>query len=87
MASLNIQSRDGKGSPPLHLDQLIAKFTYSYASLDTLQLAPDLYFESPTGFGMWRLLFSSSCLRDREQSHSVLKTLKYVVVVGGESGN
>lgn len=68
-------------------DELIAKFTYSYTRLDTLQLSPDLYFKSAIGFGKWRLLFSSSCLRDREQSRIVLNKLKYMLVVGGESGN
>ena len=82
--SLNIQSWNGKGK----IHPINQSSTYSYASLDTLQLTPDLYFESPTGFGKWRLLFSSSCLhRDKEQSHNVLKVLKYVLVVGGELGN
>jgi hypothetical protein len=66
-------------------DQSIAKFTDLHLSLDTRQLTPDLYFESATGLGKWRMFSSSRCLRaltrDREQSRLAFKKLEYVHVV------
>jgi hypothetical protein len=66
------------------LNQSAANATHSCPSTGTGQLTPDLYFESATGFGKWRLLCSSRCLRavtrDREQSRLVLKKLEYVFV-------
>jgi hypothetical protein len=44
----------------------------------------DLYFESATGYGKWRILCSGPCLRglarDGAQPDPVLKRLEYVLV-------
>ncbi len=71
--------------------QLTANATDSCPSPGMGELMLDLYFESPSGFGKWRLLCSNRCLRaltrDREQSRLALTKLEYVLIFGGDSRN
>jgi hypothetical protein len=58
------------------------------ASINTIQA--DLYFESATGYGKWRILCAGLCLsdlaRDGAQSELVLKRLEYVPVIYLQNG-
>jgi hypothetical protein len=60
--------------------ETVAPHSSLAGSINTIQA--DLYFESATGYGKWRLLCSGICLsnlaRDGVQSEPVLRRLQYV---------